>query len=85
MAYLPSSSWSFEETGGTTEVLAVGAGPAGGGGGAATGASSALVAGATICGAGGAAGTALPWNQLCRQLAQRTCRPAAPMAVSGTT
>ena len=25
------------------------------------------------------------WNQLCRQLAQRTVRPAAPMAVSGTT
>lgn len=38
-------------------------------------------------GAGASVDAAVPggWNQLCRQLAQRTVRPAAPMAVSGTT
>ena len=46
----------------------------------------------TGSGAGGAAGTgaagaaaAGSWNQLWRQLAQRTVRPLGPIAVSGTT
>jgi hypothetical protein len=46
-------------------------------GGAVAGMLAGMFGGATLCGPS--------WNQLWRQLAQRTCRPAGPMALSGTT
>ncbi len=61
---------------------ATGAGSAVRGAGAAAGADTGSGAGGTATAAAGAAGS---WNQLWRQLAQRTVRPVGPIAVSGTT
>ena len=33
---------------------------------------------------GSSSGSGGDWNQLCRQLAQRTVRPSSPIALSGT-
>jgi hypothetical protein len=37
-----------------------------------------------LTGGGGGSTLAGSWNQLCRQLAQRTVRPSPPIALSGT-
>jgi hypothetical protein len=63
-----------------------GGGGGAGGGGACRGATNEGGARSSACSAGGAAarGGGGGWNQLCRHEAQRTCRPAAPIALSGT-
>ena len=79
---------------GIVQPLATGLKASAGAGSAAVSGAGVGVAGGTASGAdivavttgGTVSGLALGgWNQLWRQLAQRTVRPAVPIAVSGTT